>query len=61
MICAEATVISLTLKGIPMLLADLIKATAAYWGRHAGHALAEPLRVIRQQKFSPDPEPSRRR
>jgi LmbE family N-acetylglucosaminyl deacetylase len=33
---------------------DAIRATAAYWGRHAGHALSEPLRVMRQHKFSPE-------
>jgi LmbE family N-acetylglucosaminyl deacetylase len=37
---------------------DSIRATAAYWGRHAGHALAEPLRIIRQHKFSPETGPS---
>jgi LmbE family N-acetylglucosaminyl deacetylase len=35
---------------------DSIRATAAYWGRFAGHPLAEPLRVIRQHRFSPGPE-----
>jgi len=27
---------------------DLIVATARYWGRHAGHVLAEPMVVLRQ-------------
>ncbi|MEP6493568.1 MAG: PIG-L family deacetylase [bacterium] len=27
---------------------DLIRASARYWGRHAGHRLVEPLEVIRQ-------------
>jgi LmbE family N-acetylglucosaminyl deacetylase len=35
---------------------DSIRATAAYWGRFAGHPLAEPLRVIRQHRFSPGAE-----
>jgi len=36
---------------------DSIKATAAYWGRFAGYKLAEPLRIIRQRRFSPEPTP----
>jgi LmbE family N-acetylglucosaminyl deacetylase len=35
---------------------ESITATAAYWGRFAGHRLAEPLRVIRQHRFSPGAE-----
>ena len=30
------------------LAEDLIRATARYWGRHAGHRLVEPLEVLRQ-------------
>jgi|GEM_PF-118380 len=38
---------------------DLIVATARYWGRFAGHVLAEPLKVIRERTgdISPDPDP----
>jgi LmbE family N-acetylglucosaminyl deacetylase len=36
---------------------DAVRATAAYWGRHAGHPLSEPLRVMRQHKFSPERPP----
>lgn len=35
---------------------DSVRATAAYWGRYAGYPLAEPLRVIRQHRFSPGAE-----
>ncbi len=37
---------------------DLIVATARYWGRFAGHVLAEPLKVIRERtgSISPDPD-----
>jgi hypothetical protein len=27
---------------------DLIRATARYWGRFAGHRIVEPLEVVRQ-------------
>ena len=39
---------------------DLIVATARYWGRFAGHVLAEPLNVIRERTgyISPENEPS---
>jgi LmbE family N-acetylglucosaminyl deacetylase len=30
------------------LAEDVIRATARYWGRHAGHRVVEPLEVIRQ-------------
>ena len=37
---------------------DLIVATARYWGRFAGHVLAEPLKVMRERTghISPDPD-----
>lgn len=37
---------------------DMIVATARYWGRFAGHVLAEPLKVIRERpgNISPDAE-----
>ena len=28
---------------------DVIVATARYWGRYAGHVLAEPMRIVRQR------------
>lgn len=28
---------------------DVIVATARYWGRYAGHMLAEPMRIVRQR------------
>ena len=28
---------------------DVIVATARYWGRHAGHMLAQPMRIVRQR------------
>jgi LmbE family N-acetylglucosaminyl deacetylase len=30
------------------LAEDVIRATARYWGRHAGHRVVEPLEVVRQ-------------
>lgn len=35
---------------------DLIVATARYWGRFAGHVLAEPLKVIRERPGNVSPE-----
>jgi LmbE family N-acetylglucosaminyl deacetylase len=32
----------------PYLADDVIRSTARYWGRHAGHRLVEPLEVVRQ-------------
>ena len=28
---------------------DIVISTARYWGRFAGHVLAEPLRIVRQR------------
>ncbi|MGQ3892672.1 PIG-L family deacetylase [Legionella sp. CNM-4043-24] len=33
----------------PYLQADLVKATARYWGRYSNYNLVEPMEVIRQQ------------
>ena len=35
---------------------DVIVATARYWGRYAGHMLAESMRIVRQRdsKMKPD-------
>jgi LmbE family N-acetylglucosaminyl deacetylase len=30
------------------LAEDVIRSTARYWGRHAGHRLVEPLEIVRQ-------------
>jgi hypothetical protein len=35
---------------------DVIVATARYWGRYAGHMLAEPLRIIRQRDSEMKPD-----
>ena len=35
---------------------DLIVATARYWGRFAGHVLAEPLKVIRERDGDVSPD-----
>lgn len=32
----------------PLLQDDVVVATAVYWGRYAGHVMAEPMSVIRQ-------------
>lgn len=36
----------------PLLQDDIIIATARYWGRYAGHVLAEPMNVVRQRDSS---------
>lgn len=40
---------------------DLIVATARYWGRFAGHVLAEPLKVIRERTGGVSPEADMKR
>lgn len=39
-----------------MLQDDVILATARYWGRYAGHVMAEPMRIVRQRdgQMTPD-------
>ena len=39
-----------------MLQDDVILATARYWGRYAGHIMAEPMRIVRQRdgQMTPD-------
>jgi LmbE family N-acetylglucosaminyl deacetylase len=39
-----------------MLQDDVILATARYWGRYAGHVMAEPMRIVRQRdgEMTPD-------
>ncbi len=37
-------------KRSPLLQDDSIMATARYWGRYAGHGLAEPMNVVRQRE-----------
>jgi LmbE family N-acetylglucosaminyl deacetylase len=39
-----------------MLQDDVILATARYWGRYAGHVLAEPMRIIRQRDGEMKPD-----
>ncbi len=38
----------------PLLQDDVILATARYWGRYAGHVLAEPMTVVRQRDSALD-------
>lgn len=40
----------------PLLQDDIIVATARYWGRYAGHVLAEPMNVVRQRDSSAERE-----
>ena len=35
---------------------DVIVAPARYWGRYAGHALAEPMRIVRQRDSEMKPD-----
>jgi LmbE family N-acetylglucosaminyl deacetylase/AmiR/NasT family two-component response regulator len=35
---------------------DVIVATARYWGRYAGHMLAEPMRIVRQRDSEMKPD-----
>ena len=35
---------------------DVIVATARYWGRYAGHMLAEPMRIVRQRDSEMNPD-----
>ena len=39
-----------------MLQDDVILATARYWGRYAGHVLAEPMRIVRQRDGEMKPD-----
>jgi LmbE family N-acetylglucosaminyl deacetylase len=38
----------------PLLRDDVILAAARYWGRYAGHVLAEPMTVVRQRDSALD-------
>jgi LmbE family N-acetylglucosaminyl deacetylase len=35
---------------------DVIVSTARYWGRYAGHTLAEPMRIVRQRDSEMKPD-----
>ena len=39
-----------------MLQDDVILATARYWGRYAGHVMAEPMRIVRQRDGEMKPD-----
>lgn len=39
-----------------MLQDDVILATARYWGRYAGHIMAEPMRIVRQRDGEMKPD-----